>query len=43
MKPYDHFNRYRKSSQQNLTPIFDKNPPENRHRGNLPQHNKGHI
>ena len=23
--------------------IYDKNPPENGHRGNLPQHNKGHI
>ena len=27
----------------NATPIYDKNPPESRHRGNLPQHNKGHI
>ena len=25
------------------TPTYDKNPPESRHRGNLPQHNKGHI
>ena len=32
-----------KSFQQNLTAIYDKNPPESRHRGNLPQHNKGHI
>ena len=23
--------------------IYDKNPPESRHRGNLPQHNKDHI
>ena len=23
--------------------LFDKNSPENGHRGNLPQHNKGHI
>ena len=23
--------------------IYDKNPPESRHRGNFPQHNKGHI
>ena len=23
--------------------IYDKNSPESRHRGNLPQHNKGHI
>ena len=23
--------------------IYDKNPLESRHRGNLPQHNKGHI
>ena len=25
------------------TPIYDKNSPESGHRGNLPQHNKGHI
>ena len=24
-------------------PIYDKNSPESGHRGNLPQHNKGHI
>ena len=24
-------------------PFMIKNPPESRHRGNLPQHNKGHI
>ena len=24
-------------------PVYDKNSPENGHRGNLPQHNKGHI
>ena len=24
-------------------PFIIKNPPESRHRGNLPQHNKGHI
>ena len=23
--------------------IYDKNPPETRHRGNLPRHNKGHM
>ena len=23
--------------------IYDKNAPESRHRGNSPQHNKGHI
>jgi len=23
--------------------IYDKNSPESKHRGNLPQHNKGHI
>ena len=27
----------------NSTPIYDTNPPESKHRGNLPQHNKGHI
>ena len=26
-----------------FTPIYDKNHAETRHRGNLPQHNKGHI
>ena len=24
-------------------PFMIRNPPESRHRGNLPQHNKGHI
>ena len=28
---------------QNSTPIYEKNSPENGHRGNRPQHNKGHI
>ena len=28
---------------QNSTPFYDKNSPESGHRGNLPQHNKGHI
>ena len=32
-----------KSFQQNSTPIYDKNPAESRHSGNIPQHNKGHI
>ena len=27
----------------NSTPIYDKNSLESRHRGKLPQHNKGHI
>ena len=27
----------------NSKPIYDKNSPESRHRGNLPKHNKGHI
>ena len=30
-----------KKNQQ--TPIYYKNPPESRHRGNLHQHNKDHI
>ena len=30
----------RKSFWQNSTPIYDKNSPESRYRGNLPQHNK---
>ena len=41
--PYDHLSRGIKSFQQNSTPIYNKNPPESKHRGNLPQHNKGHI
>ena len=32
-----------KAFDKNSTPIYDKNAPESRHRGNLPQHNKGHI
>ena len=28
---------------QNSTPVSDKNSPESGHRGNLPQHNKGHL
>ena len=42
-KNHDNLNRCRKSFQQNSTPIYDKNPPECRHRGNLTQYNKGHI
>ena len=33
---YDHLNRCRKTFWQNSTPTDDKNPPESRHRGNLP-------
>ena len=36
-------NRCRKIFQQNSIPTYDKNSPESRHRGNLPQHNKGRI
>ena len=43
IKPYDNVNRCRKSFWQNSTPIYDINSPESRHRGNLPQHNRGHI
>ena len=32
-----------KACEQNSTPIYDKDSPENGHRGNLPQHNKDHI
>ena len=32
-----------KSFRQNSTSIYDKNSPESRHRGNLPQHNKGYL
>ena len=42
-KTYDHLNRCRKGFRRNSTPIYDKNPPESRHRRNLTQHNKGHI
>ena len=34
-KPYDHLNRCRESFRQNSTPIYDKNPAESRHRGEL--------
>ena len=33
----------RKSIWQNPTPIYDRNSPESGHRGNLPQHTRGHI
>ena len=33
----DHLNRCRKRFRQSSTPIYDKNPPGCRHRGNLPQ------
>ena len=42
-KPYDHLNTCRKSFWENSTHIYDKNPPESRHRANLWQLNKGHI
>ena len=42
-KPYDHLNRSRNRFRQNSTLTYDKNPPESRPTGNLPQHNKGHI
>ena len=32
-----------KNFSQNSTPIYAKNSLESGHRGNLPQHNKGHI
>ena len=32
-----------KASDKIQHPFFDKNPPESGHRGNLPQHNKGHV
>ena len=32
-----------KASDKIQCPFMIKNPPESRHRGNLPQHNKGHI
>ena len=32
-----------KAFDKNSTPIYDKHPPESRHRGDLPQHNKGDI
>ena len=35
--------KHRKSIWQNPTPIYDRNSPESGHRGNLPQHTRGHI
>ena len=46
MKVYNHIitsTDAGKSMWQNSTPIYDNNSPESGHRGNLPQHNKGHI
>ena len=43
LKTYDHLNRCRKSFWQNSTPIYDKNTTESENKGNLPQHNIGHI
>ena len=40
-KPYDNLNRCTKSFRQNSTPIYYKNPPDSRHRVNLPQHKIG--
>ena len=40
IKAYDHLSRCRKSFQQNSTPIYDKNSPENLHQKNL---SLGHI
>ena len=42
-KPYDYLNSCQESLWQNLTPIYDKNSPESRHRRNITQHNKKHI
>ena len=33
----------KKSLQQNLASIYDKNASKNEHTRNLPQHSKGHI
>ena len=45
LKPYYYLNRCRESLWQNSTSIYDlkKNPPESRHRRNIPQHNKSNI
>ena len=43
IKMYDSVNSCRESLWQNSTSIYDKNPPERRHRRNIPQHNKSHI
>ena len=43
IKTYDHLSRCRRSFWKNSTPIYDKNSTESGHRGNLLQHNKGHI
>ena len=36
IKPYDYLNRCRESLWKNSTSIYDKNPPESRHRRNIP-------
>ena len=40
---FDYLNRCRESLWQNATSIYEKNPPESRHRRNIPQHNKSYI
>ena len=42
-KSHDDLNRCRKSICQNSTFIYDKSSQQSGHRGNVPQHNKGHI
>jgi hypothetical protein len=43
LKPHDHLNRGRKSTQKNLTALHDKISQETRNKRNVPQHNKGYI
>ena len=42
-KNHDYLNRCRESLWQNLTSIYNKNPPESRNRRNIPQHSKSYI
>ena len=42
-KSHDDLNRCRKSICQNSTFIYDESSQQSGHRGNVPQHNKGHI
>ena len=42
-KSHDDLNRCRKSIWQNSTFIYDKNSQQSGHRGDVPQHNKGHM
>ena len=42
-KSHDYINRYGKTIWLGTAPIYDKHTQQSGSRGNIPQHNKGHI